>query len=135
VVSAWLLAVTRSLCPKCPVAPDVIPVGVTVAGRPAKRLARPSAPVSLMHAGAEGARCQCQAQREAEGNGARKMLPHKSTRLRSCPASGRARGTQGPPKRASRPQAPPQHLRTGSAPARGMEQLSAAVIPATRRPT
>ena len=37
---------------------------------------------------------ELQAQREAEGDGARKMLPHKSTSLRSCPASGRARGTQ-----------------------------------------
>jgi hypothetical protein len=51
------------------------------------------------------ARCQRQAQREAQGDGARKMVPHKSTSLRSCPTPGRAKGTQGPPKRASWPQA------------------------------
>ena len=58
VVSAWLLAVTRSLCPKCPVASNVIPVGVTVAGRLAKRLARPSAPIGMMPGRPPGCRAK-----------------------------------------------------------------------------
>jgi hypothetical protein len=33
VVSAWLPAMTRSLCPKCPVASNMIPVAVTRGGQ------------------------------------------------------------------------------------------------------
>jgi hypothetical protein len=58
VVSAWLLAVTRSLYPKCPVASNVIPLGVTVPGRLAKRLARPSAPIEMMPGRPPGCRAK-----------------------------------------------------------------------------
>jgi hypothetical protein len=58
VVSARLLAVTRSLCPKCPVASNVIPVGLTVAGGLAKRLARTSAPIGTMPGRPPGCRAK-----------------------------------------------------------------------------
>lgn len=74
-VEAWFLAVTTSLCPKCPVESNVIPVGVSVAARLARRRARPSVPITMMPGRPPGWRAKIMPLRNEQRVPATRSLP------------------------------------------------------------